>query len=916
MLGFRSGCSRRTALFLVVGLLTAALSACSGGGNGASSTTTSPPSPTLSSINITPGTPSVAAGLTEQFKATGTYSDGSNSDLTNTASWTSGSTGVATISASGLATSKAQGTATITAASGSVSGSATLMVTAPALMSITVAPVTVQLGSTMQTKATGVYTDQSTRDLTDTAGWSASNGYVASVNASGVVTSVGAGNTAVTAAQGNVQGWAPVTVLASPRYLYVAGLNGRTLTRLAVDGTSGQPRFAGYSQAVPNNIGFSCLTIDPSATHVYLSAQVLAGSSYAGTVAIFSIDAPTGTLTPLPGSPFSVPFALGCLSFAPSGKFAYASNGIEEAPNALATFRVNADATLTLNSTIGFPYSPTGLALDPMGQFLYLSTQDIPSGTAGASSLYGYTIDPTTGALTALNGSPWSMPAGTAGHLAMHPSGNFLYASDGNAYNILEYAVDRGTGVPMSSGTISSTCINPSALQFLPDGSHGYVLCGESGGRSVSGAPVVEFSVGSNGQLTAQGAAGAGPDALQMQVDEAGKFLYVLGTGLDNAPAAGTSQYVPGNRIMEFQVQADGSLKLAREVSGHVLSASMALLSGPAPVTWTTKNAFVTTSGDNAVTPYRVDADGTLAAGTSITTASAPFSASTLSWGSDLLFATQAAAPNNMYGYAVSGNSILNGTSFGWAAVEGGIVIDPRGTWAYATDPANGVVDLFFQGIPGYWFPVYSSTTSTTPYTFTAGAGAGPITMDPSGRYVVTANQREKSLSLIEPLGAAPTPNTTLTFTPLTVTVDATGDLLFVSGDDGKLHMFWNNGQGTLTDESDGTLLSMNTVSVAVDPTSQFVYAAGPAGLNAFSIDMNAGTLTPISLNLGVSLQNATGVYIEPAGKYLYVSVSSGTTNALYLFTINSDGTLTASTANPIATPNHATSMVFQATVQ
>ncbi|HKO11176.1 MAG TPA: hypothetical protein VJV22_04360, partial [Acidobacteriaceae bacterium] len=62
--------------------------------------------------------------------------------------------------------------------------------------------------------------------------------------------------------------------------------------------------------------------------------------------------------------------------------------------------------------------------------------------------------------------------------------------------------------------------------------------------------------------------------------------------------------------------------------------------------------------------------------------------------------------------------------------------------------------------------------------------------------------------------------------------------------------------------------------------------------------------------------QNATGVYIEPAGKYLYVSVSSGTTNALYAFTINGDGTLTASGANPVAAPNHATSMVFQATVQ
>lgn len=242
-------------------------------------------------------------------------------------------------------------------------------------------------------------------------------------------------------------------------------------------------------------------------------------------------------------------------------------------------------------------------------------------------------------------------------------------------------------------------------------------------------------------------------------------------------------------------------------------------------------------------------------------------------------------------------------------------MIDPRGTWAYGTDPAGGVVDLFFQGIPGYWFPAYDST-GTAPYTFAAGAGAGPITMDPSGRYVVTANQTAKSLTLIQPLGAAPTPNTALSFVPLTVTVDATGNYIFVAGDDGQLHMFRSDGLGTLTDKADGALLGTNTASVAVDPTSRFVYAAGPAGLNAFTMDTAAQTLAPLSLNLGVSLQGATGVYIEPAGKYLYVSVSNGTTNALYAFTINGDGTLTASGANPVATPNHATSMVFQATVQ
>ena len=43
----------------------------------------------LSSIALTPVDPSVSEGLTEQFTATGTYTDGSVVNLTSSASWTS-----------------------------------------------------------------------------------------------------------------------------------------------------------------------------------------------------------------------------------------------------------------------------------------------------------------------------------------------------------------------------------------------------------------------------------------------------------------------------------------------------------------------------------------------------------------------------------------------------------------------------------------------------------------------------------------------------------------------------------------------------------------------------------------------------------------------------------------------------------
>ena len=84
--------------------------------------------PTLSSIAVTPATPAVAVGATQQFVATGTYSDGTSQNLTSQATWASSSVSTATISAAGLATGVASGATSISATLGAVAGNTTLTV--------------------------------------------------------------------------------------------------------------------------------------------------------------------------------------------------------------------------------------------------------------------------------------------------------------------------------------------------------------------------------------------------------------------------------------------------------------------------------------------------------------------------------------------------------------------------------------------------------------------------------------------------------------------------------------------------------------------------------------------------------------------------------------------------------------------
>jgi uncharacterized protein YjdB len=83
---------------------------------------------TLSSISVTPANPTINVGATQQFTATGTYSDGSTQNITGQVTWSSSNSGVATISSTGLATGAGMGTSTISASLGGVTGSTTLTV--------------------------------------------------------------------------------------------------------------------------------------------------------------------------------------------------------------------------------------------------------------------------------------------------------------------------------------------------------------------------------------------------------------------------------------------------------------------------------------------------------------------------------------------------------------------------------------------------------------------------------------------------------------------------------------------------------------------------------------------------------------------------------------------------------------------
>ncbi len=166
---------------------------------------------TLQSIAVTPATPSIAAGATQQFTATGTYSDNSTKSITTSVTWKSSNTAFATIgAATGLASGVAAGTTQITATQGSIVSPNDSLTVTPAgvtLTSIAVTPASPSIvaGNTQQFTATGKYSDNSTRNITSSVTWKSSNTAFATIGAAtGLATGVAAGTTQITATQGSV----------------------------------------------------------------------------------------------------------------------------------------------------------------------------------------------------------------------------------------------------------------------------------------------------------------------------------------------------------------------------------------------------------------------------------------------------------------------------------------------------------------------------------------------------------------------------------------------------------------------------------------------------------------------------------------------------------------------------------------
>ncbi len=160
----------------------------------------------LTGLSVEPVVASVIVEGDQQFRAIARFSDGSSTDVTTQASWTSSAPEIAQVSATGLATGLAVGEADINARyqymDSSASDAATLTVNNAAITDIVVEPAlqTVYTGNQVAYTARLILEDGSSIVVTEQATWTTGDEAIAVAEPNtGIVTGVGPGSTPVVA---------------------------------------------------------------------------------------------------------------------------------------------------------------------------------------------------------------------------------------------------------------------------------------------------------------------------------------------------------------------------------------------------------------------------------------------------------------------------------------------------------------------------------------------------------------------------------------------------------------------------------------------------------------------------------------------------------------------------------------------
>ncbi|HET6818277.1 MAG TPA: Ig-like domain-containing protein [Mycobacteriales bacterium] len=423
------------------------ISATAGGKTGTASLTVT--AAVLRTVTVTPSTVTVAKGQQTQLHATGTFSDGSTQDLTSAATWTSGSTGTATVDALGLVTGVAQGgPVTITATSGGSSGSSAVTVGPAVVTAVTISPSspTVAKGDTRQLTATATWSDGTTKDVTGLATWTSATPSVATIDASGLATSVAQGTSVIGASYSGSSDSTTLTVTAAALRSVTVSPNTATIAKGDTQTFTVTGHYSdGSSGPVTTGITWSA---GPASTATITTAGVATGAGVgdASITATVSGYAGTATLTVTAPVLRSVAVAPNPLDL-PKGNSAQLS----------VTGTFSDGTTQDVTSSASWSSADTGVATVSGGlvQAVAQGGTTVTATVSGYSGQSSVNVGPAVVTGLAVTASPSSLPLGD--HSQMTAVATYSDGTTQDVTAVATWASDADTVATVSSAGVVTT---------------------------------------------------------------------------------------------------------------------------------------------------------------------------------------------------------------------------------------------------------------------------------------------------------------------------------------------------------------------------------------------------------------------------------------------------------------------------
>lgn len=218
------------------------------------------------------------------------------------------------------------------------------------------------------------------------------------------------------------------------QFAYVANEDSNNVSGYKINAATGKLTPVAGSPFTTGTSGPTSVAVDPAGRFLYVTNQYAQDNDVAG----FSIDRATGKLTAIPGSPFKAGSGPASIAIDPSGRFAYVAN---LGSNNVSAYTIDAISGLLIPiypSPFPAGSAPSSVTVDPSGKFVYVTNES-------SNDVSGYTIDPATGAITAIAGSPF--PAGTFPlSVAVDPNDRFVYVANQGSNNVSGYTINTTTG--------------------------------------------------------------------------------------------------------------------------------------------------------------------------------------------------------------------------------------------------------------------------------------------------------------------------------------------------------------------------------------------------------------------------------------------------------------------------------------